>query len=247
MPAFPWYNLHDTLLIRFEPILVFLMFTAESLSCFTQNLNTIGFPCTIRYERDLLESNTDHNTLRKKSDSRYQLSPNRSKRPSEQSKYGMMYQRTLTNARNAVMVLFVLLDVHASLASPKDFVTSARLLHHRLQRCDNHLHTIVWPALHFLFPSNAGYFVVVVVNPLRVVCILMFVPFTSVSLASLHPEQVSPVPNAEYLLVDGASFVERSLNLAQLLTSHTSSIIARPLSRRTSWCLSASCLPLSGF
>lgn len=68
IPAFPWHDLHDTLLIRFELIFVFLMFTAESLSCFTQNLDTIGYPCTIRYERDLLESNTDHDTLRKKSD-----------------------------------------------------------------------------------------------------------------------------------------------------------------------------------
>jgi hypothetical protein len=109
-------------------------------------------------------------------------------------------------------LLFVLPEVRASLPSPKDFVTSACLLHHRLQRCDDHPHTIVWPALHFLFPSNAGYFVVVVVNPLRVVCILTFHLFTPVSLASVHLKQASPVSNAEYLLVDGASFVERSLN-----------------------------------
>lgn len=91
-----------------------------------------------------------------------------------------------------MMLLFVLPEVRASLPSPKDFVTSARLLHRQLQ-------------------------------------------------------QVSPVSNAEYLPIDGGSFVEQSLNLAQPPTSLTSSIITSPLSHRTSWCLSASCLPLSGF
>lgn len=70
-----------------------LMFFAESLLCFTENLNTIGFPCTIRYDTNgILESNTDHDTLRKSRILRYKLSPNRSKRPSEQSKYGVMCQ-----------------------------------------------------------------------------------------------------------------------------------------------------------
>lgn len=119
IPAFPWHDLHDTLLIRFKLIFVFLMFTAESLSCFTQNLNTIGFPCTI--QTNGISSNRTQITIpyEKSRTSRHQLSPNRSKRPSEQRKYEMMYQRTLTNARNTVVMLFVLLEVRVSSLSKR--------------------------------------------------------------------------------------------------------------------------------